>query len=85
MNRVQLFKDCRNKGGGASLRSFNVNMWFGNNQSYNRPYLAVSPDGTLIYVTDMDEYFKHQDMRMRYFADGLPTSTTVRAMAAISW
>ena len=23
---------------------------------------------TTTYVTDMDEYFKHQDMRMRYFA-----------------
>ncbi len=30
-------------------------MWFNNRQSYNRPYLAVSPDGTLIYVTDMDD------------------------------
>ena len=30
---------------------------------------------TTTYVTDMDEYFKHQDMRMRYFADPLPTST----------
>ncbi len=43
---------------GNSLRTFNVNMWFNNNQSYNRPYLAVSPDGTLIYVTDMDD--KHR-------------------------
>jgi DNA-binding beta-propeller fold protein YncE len=43
---------------GASLRTFTVNMWFSNNQSYNRPYLAVSPDGTLIYVTDMDD--KHR-------------------------
>ena len=25
---------------------------------------------TTTYVTDMDEYFKHQDMRMRYFARG---------------
>ena len=33
---------------------------------------------TTTYVTDMDEYFKHQDMRMRYFADALPTSTTVQ-------
>ncbi len=24
-----------------------VNMWFRNRQSYNRPYIAVSPDGTL--------------------------------------
>ena len=33
---------------------------------------------TTTYVTDMDAYFKHQDMRMRYFADALPTSTTVQ-------
>src|SRR3954463_257912 len=33
---------------------------------------------TTTYVTDMDEYFKHQDMRMRFFADALPTSTTVQ-------
>ena len=28
---------------------------------------------TTTYVTDMDAYFKHQDMRMRYFAQALPT------------
>lgn len=33
---------------------------------------------TTTYVTDMDEYFKHQDVRMRYFGDVLPTSTTVQ-------
>ena len=33
---------------------------------------------TTTYVTDMDEYFKHQDVRMRYFAHALPTSTTVQ-------
>ena len=33
---------------------------------------------TTTYVTDMDEYFKHQDVRMRYFAAALPTSTTVQ-------
>jgi enamine deaminase RidA (YjgF/YER057c/UK114 family) len=33
---------------------------------------------TTTYVTDMVEYFRHQDMRMRYFADALPTSTTVQ-------
>ncbi len=35
---------------------------------------------TTTYVTDMDEYFKHQDMRMRYFAGALPTSTTVQVV-----
>ncbi|HEY6834806.1 MAG TPA: RidA family protein [Pseudolabrys sp.] len=33
---------------------------------------------TTTYVTDMDEYFKHQDVRMRYFGEALPTSTTVQ-------
>jgi enamine deaminase RidA (YjgF/YER057c/UK114 family) len=33
---------------------------------------------TTAYVTDMDEYFKHQDMRMRFFGEALPTSTTVQ-------
>ena len=35
---------------------------------------------TTTYVTDMTEYFKHQDMRMRYFADAVPTSTTVQVV-----
>jgi 2-iminobutanoate/2-iminopropanoate deaminase len=33
---------------------------------------------TTTYVTDMDEYFKHQDVRMQFFAQALPTSTTVQ-------
>lgn len=33
---------------------------------------------TTTYVTDMDEYFRHQDLRMRYFAQALPTSVTVQ-------
>src|SRR5882757_4412836 len=33
---------------------------------------------TATYVTDIDEYFRHQDVRMRYFAQALPTSTTVQ-------
>jgi DNA-binding beta-propeller fold protein YncE len=48
--RIQVFS-----ADGVPLRVFTVNMWFNNRQSYNRPYLAVSPDGTLIYVTDMDD------------------------------
>jgi len=35
---------------------------------------------TTTYVTDMEEYFKHQDMRMRYFAHAVPTSTTVQVV-----
>ena len=30
-----------------------------------------------IFVTDIDEYFKHVDVRMEYFGAALPTSTTV--------
>ncbi len=48
--RIQVFDAA-----GVPLRSFTVNMWFTNRQSYNRPYIAVSPDGSLIYVTDMDD------------------------------
>ncbi|MBN1681732.1 MAG: TIGR03663 family protein [Anaerolineae bacterium] len=40
---------------GSPLRVWDVNMWFQNRQSYNRPFITVSPDGSLVYVTDMDE------------------------------
>ena len=32
---------------------------------------------TNTYVTDMDEFFRHVDVRMEYFGAALPTSTTV--------
>jgi enamine deaminase RidA (YjgF/YER057c/UK114 family) len=32
---------------------------------------------TNTYVTDIDEYFKHPDVRMEYLAHAMPTSTTV--------
>ena len=32
---------------------------------------------TVTYTTNIDEYFKHVDVRMRYFGPGMPTSTTV--------
>lgn len=32
---------------------------------------------TTTYVTDMDEYFKHADVRLHYFGNAIPTSTTV--------
>ena len=32
---------------------------------------------TTTYVTDIDEFFRHADIRMRYFGPALPTSTTV--------
>jgi 2-iminobutanoate/2-iminopropanoate deaminase len=32
---------------------------------------------TTTFTTDIEEYFKHVDVRMRYFGAGMPTSTTV--------
>jgi enamine deaminase RidA (YjgF/YER057c/UK114 family) len=32
---------------------------------------------TTTYVTDIDEFFKHVDIRHRYFGPALPTSTTI--------
>jgi 2-iminobutanoate/2-iminopropanoate deaminase len=32
---------------------------------------------TNTYVTDIDEYFKHVDVRMEYYIHAMPTSTTV--------
>ena len=32
---------------------------------------------TNTYVTDLEEYFRHVDVRMEYFAAAMPTSTTV--------
>ncbi len=53
---------------GAPLRTFEVNMWFHNRESFNRPYLAVSPDGTLIFVSDMDD----RQRVVAYNLDGVP-------------
>ncbi len=32
---------------------------------------------TTTYVTDIDEFFKHSDLRHKYFGQAMPTSTTV--------
>lgn len=32
---------------------------------------------TQTFTTDIEEYFKHMDVRMKYFGEALPTSTTV--------
>jgi 2-iminobutanoate/2-iminopropanoate deaminase len=32
---------------------------------------------TQTFTTDIDEFFKHVDVRMKYFGTALPTSTTV--------
>jgi enamine deaminase RidA (YjgF/YER057c/UK114 family) len=47
---------------------------YGRSKSYSR-----NCEPTLLnvgYVTDIDEFFKHVDVRMEYFG-ALPTSTTV--------
>ena len=32
---------------------------------------------TCTYVTDIDEFFRHVDMRHKYFGEALPTSSTI--------
>ena len=32
---------------------------------------------TCTYVTDIDEFFRHVDMRQKYFGEALPTSSTI--------
>lgn len=32
---------------------------------------------TTTFTTDIDEYFKHMDARMKYFGPGMPASTTI--------
>ncbi|HKF68232.1 MAG TPA: RidA family protein [Vicinamibacterales bacterium] len=32
---------------------------------------------TTTFITDIDEFFRHADIRMEYFGPALPTSTTV--------
>lgn len=32
---------------------------------------------TCTYVTDIDEFFKHMDVRQKYFGEALPTSSTI--------
>lgn len=53
---------------GVALRTWDVNMWHTNRQSYNRPYVAIDPSGSLLYVTDMDD--KHRIVA--YWLDGTP-------------
>jgi len=53
---------------GQPLHEWPVNMWFQNRQSFNRPYIDFSPDGTLLYVTDMDD--RHRIVA--YNLEGVP-------------
>jgi DNA-binding beta-propeller fold protein YncE len=47
--RIQVFNTD-----GVAIRQFEVPMWYDNRSSPDRPYLAVSPDGTLIAISDMN-------------------------------
>jgi len=51
--RIQVFDAS-----GMSVNMFSVSMWQRNRESYNRPYIAVSEDGVLIYVADMDDHHR---------------------------
>ena len=46
-----------------------------------RPQLRSASPGDLVrtqtFTTDIDEFFKHVDVRMEYLGAALPTSTTV--------
>ncbi len=46
--RIQTFIET-----GQSWREFPVDMWYDNPQSPDRPYMDVSPDGTILAVSDM--------------------------------
>ena len=61
--RIQVFD-----AGGTASYTWTVNMWFHNKESYNRPYVAVNPDGSLVFVTDMDENRRV----VAYNLDGVP-------------
>ncbi|NDJ86591.1 MAG: TIGR03663 family protein [Chloroflexi bacterium] len=39
---------------GTFANAWDVNMWAGTRNSVHRPFIAISPDGTLILVSDMD-------------------------------
>ena len=39
---------------------------------------------TNTYVTDMEEFLKHPDIRVKYFGKDLPTSTTVEVRRLVS-
>jgi len=39
---------------GQAVRQWPVDMWYDSRTSPNRPYIAISPDGSLLAVSDMD-------------------------------
>jgi DNA-binding beta-propeller fold protein YncE len=49
---------------GIFLRSWKVNMWRQSQQIVGRPYLTISPDGTLILVSDMNSEFENNGPRV---------------------
>lgn len=52
---------------GVALRVFDVPMWYDNRSSPDRPYLAISPDGTLLAVSDMNATGRNDGPRVVVF------------------
>jgi 2-iminobutanoate/2-iminopropanoate deaminase len=59
---------------GAQIRQVGENLRMGLEAAGARLEDLVR---TVTYVTDIDEYFKHVEVRMQYLGKGMPTSTTV--------
>ncbi len=57
--RVQVFDSA-----GNALRQWEVPMWYEARSDADRPYLAVSPDGRLIAVTDMNNLGRNDGPRV---------------------
>jgi predicted membrane-bound mannosyltransferase/DNA-binding beta-propeller fold protein YncE/Ca2+/Na+ antiporter len=61
---------------GAPIRSWDVNMWLGTTNSAQRPYLTISPDGTMILVSDMDSTDANNGPRVvAYDLSGQPVTS----------
>jgi 2-iminobutanoate/2-iminopropanoate deaminase len=70
---------------GQLARDKNGNMRAQMKQTFENLEAALEAAGATLndlvrtntYVTDIDEYFKHPDLRMQYLSHAMPTSTTV--------
>ena len=60
--RVQVFSRE-----GVAIRQFDVPMWYDNRSSPDRPYLAVSPDGSLLAISDMNAVGRNDGPRVVVF------------------
>lgn len=52
---------------GIPIREFDVPMWFENRTSPHRPFIAVSADGTLLAVSDMDAEGRNDGPRIAIY------------------